>query len=161
MEKTKYYLGIKRYILSRIRSPHDAEDLAQFVFLEFYRIKNREDCLESPESYLFGIARNLIGHYYRQKHKQPGLLQMNSKISDKISYDNYSKDSRAIELTERVENIVSKLPPKAREAVELRLIDNLSYKEAAFKANCTIDIFYNRFYEGLKILKEKIRTQHL
>jgi len=158
VEKTKYYSGIKRYITSRIRNPDDAEELTQRVFLEFYRNNNRDGNLQNPEAYLFGIARKLVGSYYRQKDKQPGFLEeVDSEITDRICYDNYSKDSRNRDLIEEINNIIAELPPKAREAVELRLIDNLSCKEAAQKANCSIGIFYDRFYEGLRILKEKIQ----
>ena len=161
MEKTKYYSGIKCYIASRIRNPDDAEDLAQCVFLEFYQNNNRDDNLQNPEAYFFGIARKLIGRYYSQKDKKSGFLQIDTEVANKLSYDNYSKDSKTRELIEDIGNIISELPPKAREAVELRLIDDLSYKEAAHKANCSVGIFYDRFYEGLKILREKTQTQLL
>jgi len=157
VEKTKYYSGIKRYIASRIRNPDDAKDIAQSVFLEFYRNNNRGGNLHNPKAYLFGIARNLIDHYYHQKDKQKGFLQVAPEIADKICYGNYSKDSRIIDLVEEIDNIISELPPKAREAVELKLIYNLSPKEAAQKIGCSVDRFYERFHEGLKILRKKFR----
>jgi len=158
VEKIEYYSGIKRYITSRIRNPDDAEELTQCVFLEFYQSNGDGNNIQNPEAYLFGIARKLVGSYYRQKDKQPEFLEkVDSEITDRICYDNYSKDSRNRDLIEEINNIIAELPPKAREAVELRLIDNLSYKEAAKKANCSIGIFYDRFYQGLRILKEKIR----
>jgi RNA polymerase sigma-70 factor (ECF subfamily) len=158
--KTKYYLGIKRYIASRINSPDDAEDLTQCTFLEFYKSNNRVENLENPKAYLFGIARKLIGNYYhrKDKNKESVFLQIVPEITDKISYENYNKESRTIDLIEEIDNIISELPPKAREAVELRLIEDLSCKEAAHRANCSVGIFYDRFYEGLKILKGKIQT---
>lgn len=161
MEKTEYYSGIKRYIASRIKSPDDAEDVTQHVFLEFYQNNNRGDNLQNPKAYLFGIARKLISRYYSQRNKESGLQQIDTKVTDKLSYDNYRKDSKTRELIEDIDNTISQLPPKAREAVELRLIDDLSYKEAAHKANCSVGIFYDRFYDGLKILKEKVQTQLL
>jgi RNA polymerase sigma factor (sigma-70 family) len=158
VEKVKYYSGIKRYIVSRIRNPDDAEELTQCVFLEFYQSHNGDDNLRNPEAYLFGIARKLIGCYYSQRDKESGFLQIDPKVADKISYDNYSKDFKTKDLFEEINNVISELPPKAREAVELRLIEDLSPKEAALKAGCSVDRFYDRFHEGLKILKEKILT---
>jgi DNA-directed RNA polymerase specialized sigma24 family protein len=61
-------------------------------------------------------------------------------------------------LVEKIGDIISELPPKAREAVELRLIDNLNPAEAAQKIGCSVDRFYDRFHEGMKILKEKMLT---
>jgi RNA polymerase sigma factor (sigma-70 family) len=159
MEKIKYYSGIKRYITSRIGNPDDAEDLAQRVVLEFYQNNDETDALQNPEAYLFGIARKLIGRYYCQKDKQPvSLEEVDSEVTDKICYDNYNKDFKARVLAEEIYSIISKLPPKAREAVELRLIDGLDPKEAAQKAKCSVEIFYKRFHEGLKILRKKLKT---
>lgn len=158
MEKIKYYSGIKRYIASRIENPNDAEDVAQSVLLEFYQNNNVGDNLQNPKAYLFGIARKLIAHYYSHKDKQPGFLPIDPEIADRISYDNYSKDFRTENLVEKIDDIISELPPKAREAVELRLIDNLNPKEAAQKIGCSVDRFYDRFHEGLEILREKMLT---
>jgi len=150
VEKTQYYPGIKRYIASRISNLDDAEDLAQSVFLEFYQSNHNG---ENPEPYLFGIARNLIAAYYHQKNKQQAF-PLNSKIADDIAFSEYAGSSRTRALIEEIENAVFGLPPKPREAVELRMMEDLSYTEAALKANCSVDVFYERFYGGVKILKK-------
>ena len=149
MEQTQYYSGIKRYIASRISNLDDAEDLAQSVFLEFYR--GNPNC-ENSESYLFGIARNLIASYYRKKNIQQ-VVQLNSKIADDIALEDHAGSSKTKALVEEIETAVFELPPKSREAVELRLINDLDYTEAAFKAKCSVKNFYVRFHSGLKNLK--------
>jgi RNA polymerase sigma-70 factor (ECF subfamily) len=161
MEKTKYYSEIKRYIASRIRNPDDVEDMTQHVFLEFYQKNNGDSDLQNPKAYLFGIARKMIGLYCSKKRKVFGFLQIDTGMTDRLSYNNYNKDSKTRELIEEIEIIISQLPPKARESVELRLIDNLSPAEAAQKSDCSVDRFYDRFHEGMKILKEKVQAQLL
>jgi len=157
MEKTQYYPGIKRYIASRISDPDDAEDLAQSVFLEFYQSNHNG---ENPEPYLFGIARNLIAAYYHQKNKQQ-VFPLNSKIADDIAFSDYAGSSRTRALVEEIETAVFELPPKPREAVELRLMNDLDYTEAAFKAKCSVKNFYVRFHNGLKILKKNLAPKVL
>jgi len=149
MEKAEYYPEIKRYIASRISNPDDAEDLAQSVFLEFYHGNHNS---EKPPAYLFGIARNLIATYYHQKNKQR-VFPLNSKIADDIAFSDYAGSSRNRALVEEIEIAVIGLPSKAREAVELRLMDDLSSQEAASQLDCTVGRFYDRFHNGLKILK--------
>jgi RNA polymerase sigma-70 factor (ECF subfamily) len=161
VEEIKYHLDITRYIVSRIKNPSDAEDLAQRVFLEFYRNNDAFDNVQNPKAYLFGIARKLISHYYRQKNKESGFLQVDSEITYKIGHSNHRRGPKTEELVEEIANIISQLPPKAREAVRLRLIDNLSYEEAAKNANCSVGVLYDRFHEGLKIVRKKIQTQLL
>ena len=161
MEKTEYYPEIKRYIASKVRNPDDAEDMTQYVFLEFYQKSNGDGVLHNPKAYLFGIARKIIGRYHSKKHKESGFLQIDTEMTDRLSYNNYNKDSKAGELIEEIETIISQLPPKARQSVELRLINNLSPAEAAQKSDCSVDRFYDRFHEGMKILKEIIQAQLL
>lgn len=57
------------------------------------------------------------------------------------------------ELEKLLEDAVEQLPPKAREAVKLRLIEGLDPEAAAKRAGCHVDTFYRRFYEGLKALR--------
>lgn len=159
MEKTKYYSEIERYIASRLSNPNDAEDLTQRVFLEFYQNNNGDGDIQNPKAYLFGIARKMVGRYHSKKRKESGFLQINTEMTDRLSYNNYNKDSRTGELIEEIETIISQLPPKARKSVELRLINHLSPAEAAQKSNCSVDRFYDRFHEGMKILKEIMQSQ--
>ena len=161
MDKSKYYPEFKRYVASRIRNPDDAEDLTQRVFLEFYQNNNGDGDIQNPKAYLFGIARKQIGRYRSQKHKESGFLQIDTEVMDRLAYGNYNKDSRASELIEEIETIISQLPLKAREAVELRLVDDFSPEEAAQKSDCSVDRFYDRFHEGMKILREKVQAQLL
>lgn len=158
MRSPQSYSEIKSYIASRIENPDDVEDLLQQVFLEFFRSESKGLNIDNPKFYLFGIAKKIIIGYLRQKYKTPKTIELDAETTNKISYNKYcaKKHFRVEDLHEKINELVSNLPSKAKEAVKLRLIENLSYKEASQKANCSPRIFYDRFYEGMKILKQKI-----
>lgn len=164
MDKTEHYPGIRRYVASRIGNPTDAEDLTQGVFLEFYRSTNgdHKSKPENPKAYLFRITRNLIAQYHKSQKRRKSLeIPIDIQTIDRVSHNNYHKNARSQELVEQIGHIIAELPPKARDAVELRLIEGFSPNEAAREAHCSIERFYSRFHKGMKILREEIHSQLL
>ena len=153
MEKTQYYPEIKRYVKSKIEHSEDAKDLTQQVFLEYFKAKDREKNIQSSKAYLYGTAKIKIADYYREKKKPPKLVQFKTIEKDKICGTKHINDSDTKEISEELKKAISLLPPKAKEAIELILFNNLSYEQAAKKANCSFRIFYERFYKGRKIIK--------
>lgn len=152
----EYYPQIRRYIASCILSSADAEDLAQDVFLEFCRSSH---CLNA-EAYLFGIARKAILAYHRKRKKSVKIIAVDSigDVGESPSIEQNQDPTKQIsqkELAKLFEDAVEQLPPKAREAVKLRLIEGLGSEAAAKRAGCSINTFYRRFYEGLKALRNR------
>src|SRR5690348_16588481 len=48
-----------RFLLSRVRSSTDAQDLAQEVYLRLLRLE-RPELIRKPEAYLFTVAANIV-----------------------------------------------------------------------------------------------------
>jgi len=149
----EYYPQIKRYIASRINSSTDADDLAQDVFLEFCRSSR----CQNAEAYLFGIVRKTILTYHRKRKKSVKIIPVDSIDDGEIPGIEQNQDPTnqisQKELEKLLEDAVEQLPPKAREAVKLRLVEGLEPEAAAKRAGCHVDTFYRRFYEGLKALR--------
>jgi RNA polymerase sigma-70 factor (ECF subfamily) len=156
VEKTEHYHEIKRFVISKIVHPEDSEDLTQQVFLEYYETKDRENNIQNHKEYLFGMAKIKIADYYHQKKTQTKFVQLKSELVDNIKLKDTSDQNAIIE---ELNNLISKLPPKAKQACELILLDNLNYEEAAQKANCSVKVIRKRYYKGLKILRDK--RQHI
>ena len=159
---TKYYSHIKQYIASRIDSIPDAEDLSQTVFFELCKGNSRYDGQRDAEAYLFGMARNLIGRYHRNKRKKPQTVQIDS-VGDIV--DNFDvQQHQPISLKQLkifLKDATEQLPPKAKDAIRARLIEGLTPKEAAQKAGCSTDTFYKRFDAALEALKTMRETKSL
>lgn len=158
-----YYSRIKRYIASCINTTTDADDLAQDVFVELCLGKGHYDAQRDAVAYLFGIARNVVGHYYRNKRKHPQTIQIDSvgeiaTISEIMQHLDAVKPVSLQQFKKIIEDATSQLPPISGEAVRLRLAEGLDSKEAAKRAECSVDVFYRRFYEGLKLLKKKSKN---
>jgi len=156
VENSKYYSGVKHYIASKMGNYNDAEDLAQSVFLEFYRKNNRDGDLQNQEAYLFGIARNLIARYYQDKQKQPitiPIATMEEECSIRKERDHTDQLSSQ-KLKETLKKSLEQLPPGDYETIRLCLSGNLSLKETAQRARIPIPVFYKRYQRALKILRK-------
>jgi RNA polymerase sigma-70 factor (ECF subfamily) len=155
----KYYLHMKCYIASRINSIADAEDLAQDVFVELCKGNGRYDGCRNVERYLFGIARNAIRRYYRERTglvKTIPIEPINGVGPGcDIRQNEYpERQIAAQELKKAIEDLIAQLPPKAREAVRLRFFEGLSSKEAAKRAECSIHVFGQRVCNAIKALRK-------
>ena len=124
-------------------STDDAEDLAQEVFIKLYRTL----ASYAPEKGAFAtwvmtMTRNLLVDHFR-KTKQDratdsldaGLTEEEDSLSlgDKIQDQSPSADDRIQrrETQEMVQKAIQKLSPELREAVILRDLQDMDYKEIA------------------------------
>jgi RNA polymerase sigma-70 factor (ECF subfamily) len=154
----KYFSQIKHHITSRIGSVTDAEDLAQDVFVEFYKGNGCYKDNGNPEKYLFGITDNLVRGYYRKKAHSVQTIPIEeigtpAIIHEEKQYSNPTSLLEKQELRKIIEEAVEKLPPKARQALELRFIKGLDSKEASKRAGCTAKTFRHRFNYAIHALK--------
>jgi len=154
----KYYVHMKRYIASRISSIADADDLAQNVFVELCKGNGRYDGRGSVERYLFGITKNAIRKYHRERTSSIKTIPVDSVndigVKDVQQCRGPVGQIEAQELKKAIEEAVAKLPPKARQAIKLRFIDGLSSKEGARNAGCSVNTFYKRLHMAVKALRK-------
>jgi RNA polymerase sigma factor (sigma-70 family) len=155
----KYSPKVESYIASYIYSITDTEDLVQDVFLQICRGKGNYNSSKGAEQYIFGIARNMIRKYQREKEKSPESVPADSLNGFFPKFHFRERTDPKRQITEQqfrkiIEVIKTGLPPKAREAVRLRLIEGLSPKEAAKKSGCSIKAFYKRLERAIKILQK-------
>ena len=156
----KFYPKIRTFIASKVASLDDAEDLTQDVFIELYKSDGQHNRAENIENYVIGIARNLIRQYYRKRAKSIRTIPIKEigQIPAGRDRDQHSGPTSKIEnqmLTEAIEEILEKLPPKARQALKLRFIDGLDSTTAANKAECTKQTFRDRIRFAVAAIRKE------
>lgn len=158
----KYAPQVRSYIASNIESYTDTDDLVQEVFLQIWHGKGHYDSSKGVEQYIFGIARNMIRRFNREKERLPKTMTnyfMNG-LSTRYHIRENNDQGVMISLHQFkriVEIILTELSPKAREAVRLRFIDGLSIEEAATKAGCSIGSFYKRSERAEIALRKAVK----
>ncbi|MBZ5627771.1 MAG: sigma-70 family RNA polymerase sigma factor [Acidobacteriia bacterium] len=124
-------------------SQHDAEDLAQEVFIKIYRtLKSYDTDKGAFMTWVATLTRNLLVDHFRKSKQDRVTDSMDEPITaeqDSISMAERledvgpSPDARlqARETQEMVHKALQKLSPELREAVILRDLQDMDYREIA------------------------------
>lgn len=156
---TRYFHRLKSYILSHIGVPCDAEDLAQDIFASLSAGKGSYAGTAEASDYLFAAARNKVRQHIRsRKHQRERCVAMRAERgTPEPSGPSALPDveSARREMRDAFEAALGQLPPKAREALRLRLIEDLDPAEAARRAGCSVNTFHQRLSYALRALRSR------
>ena len=123
-------------------SSHDAEDLTQEVFLKVYGNLGSFDLTRgSFPTWLTTLTRNLLVDHFRRGRQQRATDSLDAgwedsselQISDRLADQKPSPHQHAAarEIERMVQQALTKISPELREAVILRDLQDLDYKEIA------------------------------
>ena len=124
-------------------SPDDAQDLTQDVFIRIYRTLGAYDVGKGAfTTWLTTITRNLLVDHFRRSRQDrvtdsidAGLREEEDSLSlsDRLEDDGPRPDDRLAskEAQKMVQQALARLSPDLREAVILRDLQDLDYKEIA------------------------------
>jgi RNA polymerase sigma-70 factor, ECF subfamily len=126
------------YLAQRTPDSATAEDLLQETFAVALRHPERIRAASSARAYLFGIARNLAATASRSR--RPG---------DPLPPDLASADAPADPRVEWLRDGIARLKPEFREALELRLQQELSYEEIAESLGVPLGTVRSRLHHAV------------
>ena len=146
-----------RYCLLRVGNRNQALDIVQETFLEYWQVCQREE-IKNCRAYLFKVLRNKIIDWYRRK-KAVSLDAMMEKGEESANFDPADDSALdqiifSVETREMIEEL-NRLPERYREAVYLRVVEDLSPDEIASKLGGNRNIISIKISRGLKKLREK------
>lgn len=132
---------------------HDAEEIAQDTFLRAYRALvtyTPERVRELKQrAWLHQIALNVARNRFRSK--RPRTVELNGSEQDNVP----GPEARALERAaiEQLASRVAGLPPRFREAVVLRFVQDLSYAEVADTLGQPVGTVKSNVHRGLMLLR--------
>ena len=120
----------------------DAEDVTQDVFLKVYRNLSTFDATKGGfHTWITTLTRNLLVDNYRRTRLERASDSLDETIGDddgpsmaeRLADPRPSQESRyaGLELKARIQMALGKLSPELREAVILRDLEDMDYKEIA------------------------------
>jgi RNA polymerase sigma-70 factor (ECF subfamily) len=124
-------------------SAADAEDLTQEVFLKVYRHLASFDCERGRfQTWITTLARNLLVDHFRRTRLERASQSLDASCSleedgatlaDRLADPRPSQEAHAagLELKVRIQQGLTQLSPELREAVILRDLEDMDYKEIA------------------------------
>ncbi len=130
----EYFTRLYRYVLIRVGSDDEADDITQLVFLKFYKnLTNWRDQGYDPSAYLYTIARSVIADYFRSKARKGKKVESSDAVLEIIADPSQNLQAGVISNEEKANlyTALQQLPENYQEALLLRYMENLSSKEIA------------------------------
>jgi RNA polymerase sigma factor (sigma-70 family) len=145
---------LRNFIRRRVANAADVEDLMQDTYLETLRCLDRFEGAARPETWMFGIALNLVRNHYKRAAHRP-LLE------DEIFIDEREREMAQdpLDIVEqqqvlgRLSKAVDRLPPASMRVLTLVIDEHLTYEQAADRLHIPVGTVRSRLSRARAILK--------
>jgi RNA polymerase sigma-70 factor (ECF subfamily) len=162
----KYKQPLFNFISRYLRDEVESEDLAQNVFLQVYKSRQRYEQTAKFSTWLFTIARNLCLNEIRRRSRHPAeSLEESHAEHDDQPLRQYEDRNNPLpaenvlhgELAGKIEAALVELPEAQRTAILLCRQDELSYEEIAKILGCSLSATKSLIHRGRETLKSKLK----
>jgi RNA polymerase sigma-70 factor (ECF subfamily) len=151
-ELVRRYQGPLYYLCLRyVRIEADAKDLAQRTLVKAYSALAGFRAASSFRTWLYRIAINLCLNHLRDRKRE----EMRPELGDALIAPPSGGERALIdrERGARLRDAIAELPPKQRMVLELRVYDELPFREVAELAGCSENSAKVNFHHAVKRLR--------
>jgi RNA polymerase sigma-70 factor (ECF subfamily) len=149
---------ILAYFYRRVRSSEVAADLLAETFAVAYEARGRfRDTGRPGGAWLYGIARNELSHYFRRQRVELRAVRRLGIEVPALDQESIAAIEALVESDEHrdaLADALERISAAERDAVRLRVIDELEYAEIATRLRCTEAAARTRVHRGLARLSD-------
>lgn len=154
----KHHPNLKHYFATHVISPEDVEDLIQEAFAALLRGESVED----PDTYIHGIAKNLLRQHQRRRRKElaaaSGQLAPDAEDSRTVGAGP-AQDITEAKLQEIIDALGAHIPSNYLQVLSMKLIECLSVGEIAQRIGCSTQAVYKRLQRARKVVQQARKEQ--
>jgi RNA polymerase sigma-70 factor (ECF subfamily) len=144
-QRPLYYLAL-RYL----KNEADAADIAQKTFVRVFKSIGRFRGDSSFRTWIYRIAINLsLNHIRDNKREKASEIDEAALTTNAVGVDGIVGRQRSARLREAIEE----LPPKQRMVLELRIYDELPFREVGELADCSENAAKVNFHHAMRRLR--------
>jgi RNA polymerase sigma factor (sigma-70 family) len=154
------------YILVSVKNRELAEDIFQDTFIKVVNTLRAGSYKEEGKfvQWVMRIANNLKIDYYRKVQRMPSFESGDDfDIFDVLNGTDRSVEDRIIEeqINSDVKALVKLLPDEQREVLEMRIYEDISFKDIADMTNVSINTALGRMRYALINLRKMIKDNNV
>ena len=144
---------VLRFLRSRLANDHEAEDLAQEVYLRLLRVKDNERIL-NPRAYVLRVAANVVFEWRllarnRLAHSADPLDQM-------LDGQDTQHEAEVQQEVRQLEAALTTLSPKCRAVLLMHRRDRYTYEEIAAKLEISVSMVKKYLVKGLSVCQQAL-----
>jgi len=146
----RYGNKLYHYLVLRLGSCQDAEDILQEAFYRFSRYSARWKWVKNPKSFAFKVVRNEANRFLKRKIVQQKTMEMNPSYKTAMASVIQGPDRESENL---LAESLARLPDDQREVVTLKVFEGMTFKEIARICNLSANTAASRYRYGLSKLR--------
>lgn len=153
----RHQKGMWRLVLRYVRRDADAQDVTQLAFVRAYKGLVSFRGSASVRSWLYRIAINCALSWIRDhRREQPTEIAEDALVTEHESPGRIADGETSV----RLRTAIAQLPPKQKLVLELRIFDDLSFREVAELAECSENTAKVNFHYAVKRLRDILGAEH-
>jgi RNA polymerase sigma factor (sigma-70 family) len=153
------------YLARRVRDPDAAAELWAECWAAAFESwpRCRASGPAEAEAWMFGVARNQLAAYYRTGAIQRRALEKLGWAAPSLGADEREWIDRAVDvevLSPALDEALAELPQKRRQAVQLRVVEDLPYDAIANRLGCSEQTARAHVSRGLRRLESVLASDN-
>lgn len=148
---------IRAFIQKRVMNQDDVDDILQCTFLEALRSEHKFQHASKLQTWMCGIALNLIRNHFRKMYRQPVIESWEDHLhSEVVSHDDIGHQVDGHRQLVRVVDAISRLSPGMKRVVETTLEMDGNYADTAVSLGVPIGTVRSRLSRAREQLKRSM-----
>ncbi len=143
----QYHKKIYSIAFSIVKNKDEAEDIMQIIFTKIQQMDKSKLPSEKEMTWIYSVTKNETLNFLKKKR---------GEISLDAIYEVKNKNDEIQEIEDIIEfnRLISKLKPKEKEIVSLKIVGNFSFQEISEWLHEPIGTIKWRYYKSLRTIKQ-------
>lgn len=146
-----------------LNDPHEAEDIAQQVFVRVWQSAKNWTPDAKFTTYLFTITRNLVFNESRRRSRKREVAIDDQSLHPRQTPPDLRPQPDATlekrELYRKIDSAIASLPEQQRLCIVLRTFQSLDYEDIAAALDCSVSSVKSLLFRARTTLRDMLRDE--
>lgn len=147
---------LRAFIHKRVMNPDDADDILQCTFFEALRNEHKFQNASKPETWLCGIALNLIRNHFRRLYSQPYQECWNDQSTIESGQEDVGQLVDGRRQLQRTVEAIKNLPDNMQKVIQVSMVMEGNYQDTAQSLGVPIGTVRSRLSRAREQLRQVV-----
>jgi len=147
---------VLKFLRTRLANHHEAEDLAQEVYLRLLRVKDNER-IHNPRAYVLRVAANVLFEWRLLARNR--LAHSADPLEHMLDDQDTLREAETEQEVRALEAALASLSPKCRAVILMHRRDRYTYEEIACRMEISVSMVKKYLVKGLSVCQQSVSRE--